>query len=189
VCAALQVDAASPEALVALLAAREERLLRELAAAMAGAGADVFDTWMKRRSDLVQSTAEAYVSLVVAQAAQRSLASASAHLCGVLSTLLRLDLLQRVRKHLDWYLLEGLLASAEARQVRRSSCERAACLVCSVGITCLSAPSALCAAPHGASAACNVRPLPPWQRLCAALGAGGGLHRSHIAAETGCSCG
>jgi hypothetical protein len=109
----------SAPALVQLLARREAMLVGQLSAAMAGKHVDVFDTWMKRCSDTVQATAEAYISLVVVQAAQRSLAGVSRALRAVLDGVLRLDLLCRVRKVLDWYLIEGLISGDEAGKVRR----------------------------------------------------------------------
>lgn len=106
-------------ALVHLLAVREARLVQQLQAAMAGAPADVFDTWMKRRSDLVQATAEAYVAHVVVLAGQRSLRGASQQLLPVLAAVLRLDCLCRVKDNLHWFLVQGLITAAESEQVRR----------------------------------------------------------------------
>lgn len=113
----VQADVTSSAALVQLLAVREAKLVEQLATAMAGKHVDVFDTWMKRSSDLVQAAAEASIGLVVAQAAQRSLAGVSRALRSVLDSVLRLDLLCRVRKTLDWFLVEGLVSAPEAAQV------------------------------------------------------------------------
>lgn len=105
-------------ALVQLLALREAKLVQQLSTAMAGKHVDVFDTWMKRCSDLVQSTAEASIGLVVVQAAQRSLSAVSRALRDVLDDVLRLDLLCRVHKNLDWFLVKGLVSGVEAGKVR-----------------------------------------------------------------------
>lgn len=113
----MQADVTSAPALVQLLAVREAKLVEQLATEMAGKHVDVFDTWMKRCSDLVQAAAEAYIGLVVVQAAQRSLAGVSRALRDVLDAVLRLDLLCRVRKTLDWFLVEGLISGLEARKV------------------------------------------------------------------------
>lgn len=114
----VQEDVTSAPALVQLLAVREAKLIEQLSLAMAGKHVDVFDTWMKRCSDLVQATAEASISLVVVQASQRALAPASNALVAVLDDVLRLDLLCRVRKSLDWYLCEGLISVSDAGRVR-----------------------------------------------------------------------
>ena len=54
--------------------AREGRLLGQLAGAMKGVPSeDVFDTWMKRESDLVQATAAAYAEREVLEASMRAL--------------------------------------------------------------------------------------------------------------------
>ena len=118
----LQADVTSSAALVQLLAVREAKLVGQLSAAMAGKHVDVFDTWMKRCSDLVQATAEASIGLVVVQAAQRSLAGVSSALRAVLDSVLRLDLLCRVRKSLDWFLVEGLVTGPEAGKVCFCDC-------------------------------------------------------------------
>lgn len=113
-----QADVTSAAALVHLLSVREARLVARLQAAMAGAGAAVFDTWMKRCSDLVQDTAEAYIWHVVVASGQRSLRGASRQLQPVLAAVLRLDCLCRVKQSLPWFMMEGLLSIAEAEQVR-----------------------------------------------------------------------
>lgn len=54
--------------------AREGRLLGQLAAAMKGVPSEmVFDTWMKRQSDLVQATALAYAEREVLEASMRAI--------------------------------------------------------------------------------------------------------------------
>ena len=53
--------------------AQEGRLLGQLAQAMQGVPhEDVFDTWMKRQSDLVQATALAYAEREVLEASMRA---------------------------------------------------------------------------------------------------------------------
>ncbi len=60
-------------ALRGVFVAREGRLLGALAAKMRGiSGEAVFDTWMKRESDLVQATALAYAEREVIDACQRA---------------------------------------------------------------------------------------------------------------------
>ena len=114
----MQAAATSTAAAHRLLAIREARLVASLQRAMAAAPAAVFDTWMLRESDLVQATAEAFVTGHVAAASAAAAAAAPAALRGVLAPLLRLDALVRVEQHLEWYLLEGLVAPAAAKQVR-----------------------------------------------------------------------
>lgn len=61
-------------ALRAVFVAREGRLLGALAAKMRGiSGEAVFDTWMKRESDLVQATAQAYAEREVVDACLRAM--------------------------------------------------------------------------------------------------------------------
>jgi hypothetical protein len=61
-------------ALRAVFVAREGRLLGALAAKMRGvSGEAVFDTWMKRESDLVQATAQAYAEREVLDACIRAI--------------------------------------------------------------------------------------------------------------------
>jgi acyl-CoA oxidase len=61
-------------ALRAVFVAREGRLLGQLAAKMRGAsGEAVFETWMKRESDLVQATALAYAEREVLDACLRAI--------------------------------------------------------------------------------------------------------------------
>lgn len=113
----VQGDVTSAAALVHLLAAREAQLVGQLQAAMAGAGRDVFDTWMKRSSDLVQAAAEAYMSHVVVTAGQRSLRTVSRQLRPVLASVLRLDCLCRVKSNLHWFLMQSLISVADADKV------------------------------------------------------------------------
>jgi len=101
----------------ALLLHREAHLLTRLGADMSAVPAASFDTWMKQRSDLVQDTAEAYVSREVVGAGQRALEGVSSALHTALSRVLLLDALCRVRAHLAWYLVEGLLSAAGAKEV------------------------------------------------------------------------
>lgn len=62
------------ETLRAVAVAREGRLLGQLAAAMAAAGAAAtFEVWMKQQSDLVQATAAAYAQREVLEASIRAL--------------------------------------------------------------------------------------------------------------------
>ena len=69
-----------------MFVARDGRLLGQLAGAMKGVPSeDVFDTWMKRESDLVQAAAAAYAEREVLEASMRALEQvqrlASATLC------------------------------------------------------------------------------------------------------------
>ncbi len=62
------------QALRGVFVAREGRLLGQLAAAMKGVPSEgVFDTWMKRQSDLVQATALAYAEREVLEASMRAI--------------------------------------------------------------------------------------------------------------------
>lgn len=53
--------------------AREGRLLAQLAQAMGTRKGNMFDTWMKQQSDLVQATASAFAEREVLEASLRSL--------------------------------------------------------------------------------------------------------------------
>jgi acyl-CoA oxidase len=59
--------------------AREGRLTGRLAQRLAGVGGgeDMFETWMKRESDLVQATALAYAEREVLEASARAVQQAS----------------------------------------------------------------------------------------------------------------
>ena len=62
------------QALRGVFVAREGRLLGQLARAMKGVPSEeVFDTWMKRQSDLVQATALAYAEREVLEASMRAI--------------------------------------------------------------------------------------------------------------------
>jgi Acyl-CoA oxidase len=114
----VQGDASSAEGALRLLGVREAALVAQLQRVMQENAGAVFDTWMKRQSELVQATAEAFIENYVATVAQEDLAKASGALSGVLGAVLRLDALSRVQANLGWYLLEGHMSSSEARQVR-----------------------------------------------------------------------
>ena len=62
-----------------LFVAREGRLLQQLIQAMAaaGKGEEMFETWMKQESDLVQATAFAYADREVLEACLRSIGQVS----------------------------------------------------------------------------------------------------------------
>ena len=108
------------DAATRLLGLREALLLRQLQRVMKENAGAVFDTWMKRQSELVQATAEAFIENYVVTCGQEDLAKGSPELRAVLGPLLRLDALCRVDAQLSWYLIEGLVSSEEARQVRRT---------------------------------------------------------------------
>lgn len=67
------VDLTDLKGLHHVFVAREGRLLGQLAEAMRVNKADMFDTWMKRESDLVQATALAYGHREVLEACLRFL--------------------------------------------------------------------------------------------------------------------
>lgn len=56
-----------------LFIVREGRLLLQLAQAMGSRKGDMFDTWMKQQSDLVQATALAFGEREVLEASLRAL--------------------------------------------------------------------------------------------------------------------
>ncbi len=66
-------------ALAGVFVAREGRLTGRLAQRLAGVGGgeDMFETWMKRESDLVQATALAYAEREVLEASARAVQQAS----------------------------------------------------------------------------------------------------------------
>ncbi len=63
---------------------RQARLFKALALAMKGAQEGVFDTWMKRQSDLVQAAATSFAEREVLEASCRTAAAAAPGLQGVL---------------------------------------------------------------------------------------------------------
>ena len=68
------------QALRGVFVAREGRQLGQLAAAMKGVPSEgVFDTWMKRQSDLVQATALAYAEREVLEASMRTIERVCSH--------------------------------------------------------------------------------------------------------------
>lgn len=73
-CCTADHDLRNLAALRGVFEAREGRLLGALAARMAGvSGEAVFETWMKRESDLVQATALAYAEREVLDACMRAI--------------------------------------------------------------------------------------------------------------------
>ena len=66
-------DLASFETLHRIFVTREGRLLAQLAEAMGSRKGDMFDTWMKQQSDLVQATALAFGDREVLEASLRGL--------------------------------------------------------------------------------------------------------------------
>lgn len=114
----VQADATSLEAATRLLRVREARLVARLQRVMAAHKSAVFDTWMKRESELVQGTAQAFIEVYVAGACAEALGRASPALRGLLGRVLRLDALCRVCAQMAWYLTEGLVTAAQAQQVR-----------------------------------------------------------------------
>ena len=100
-----------------LLLRREARQLTQLQRDVAGGTEAAFDLWMKQRSELVQGTAEAYADREVAEASKRALEGLSPALTAILYKVVLLDGLCRVSKHMTWYLLEGLVSPAAAREV------------------------------------------------------------------------
>ncbi|EFJ45833.1 hypothetical protein VOLCADRAFT_93964 [Volvox carteri f. nagariensis] len=128
-----------------LLAVREGRLVRQLAAAMAAANAaaggaltaqeSTFDTWMKRESDLVQATAYAFAEREVMDSLLRTLsgrqlpgnqqsqcqsqcqAALSGGVAAVLTAVARLFALRCVESDLPWFIAEGELPGKAGRSV------------------------------------------------------------------------
>ncbi|EIE22640.1 acyl-CoA oxidase [Coccomyxa subellipsoidea C-169] len=105
-------------ALRGVFVAREGRLLGALAAKMRGvSGEAVFDTWMKRESDLVQATALAYAEREVIDACQRACQQAPGSVASILRALTNLHALRRLEADQGWLLTEGILSLEAARGI------------------------------------------------------------------------
>ena len=116
-----------PKTLALLLRRREARTLAALSAAMAtklGAGAELFDVWMRQESDAVQAAAAAYGERVVfdcfAAASEQPQRAAAA-----MRPLVELYGVHAVERDLAWFLAEGVLSPAQARGIVAAS--RALC--------------------------------------------------------------
>lgn len=94
----------------ALFVAREARLLSELLGAMKGLGPQqVWEEWMKKRSDLVQHLARAYGEREVLEACLRSLSTLSPAARCLIEPVVLLWALHRTEADLAWILTEELL--------------------------------------------------------------------------------
>uniref|UniRef100_A0A7S2Z2G9 Acyl-coenzyme A oxidase n=3 Tax=Eukaryota TaxID=2759 RepID=A0A7S2Z2G9_9CHLO len=114
-------DLTSLDTLLALLKARyathQNALMGKL---MVLQPSEVFETWMKRESDLVQATSEAYGEVFVLEQALATLAGklASAQAKEVVSKIAALYALDCIRRDLAWYLCEGLVGRDQAADVQ-----------------------------------------------------------------------
>ncbi|KAK9840200.1 hypothetical protein WJX74_005380 [Apatococcus lobatus] len=98
--------------------AREGRLLAQLGRKMAGArGEAVFETWMRRESDLVQALAQAYAEREVLEASIRAAAECDTKLAGVLEAVIRLYALRRLEADLATLLGERILPIEAATDI------------------------------------------------------------------------
>ena len=106
--------------LVALLGLRRARLHNELLGKLAMLRpSEVYDVWMMRESDLVQSTSESFGEhFVMQQALGASDAMGQVAAKEVARELASLYALQCVKDNLAWYLLQGILDSDAATQVQ-----------------------------------------------------------------------
>ena len=129
--AAWSGSVSAPGALEALLRRREARTLDALARAMSsklGAGETVFQVWMKEESDLVQAVAAAYGERVVYnQFAKAVTAPNATPAARRMAPLLALYGANAVERDLAWFLAEGVLMPAQARELMAAS--RALCAV------------------------------------------------------------
>ncbi|CAL5220325.1 g2316 [Coccomyxa viridis] len=106
------------QALRGVFVAREGRLLGQLAAAMKGVPSEaVFDTWMKRQSDLVQATALAYAEREVLEASMRAIERAPGSTTQVLRQLVTLYALKALEADMGWLLTEEMLSLQTGRQL------------------------------------------------------------------------
>lgn len=97
--------------LQSVFTAREARLLSQLLTKMSKVrgGDELFDTWMKSESDLVQGTAQAYAEREVLQACVRTLRQAPHSVSGVLHPLVELYALRRMEADIALLIAEELL--------------------------------------------------------------------------------
>jgi acyl-CoA oxidase len=116
----VQNDPTSTATATRLLKIREARLVAQLQKAMAVSRNETFETWMKRESETVQGTAQAFIEAYVVTECAKALGGVSATLRPIFERILQLDALSRVREQMAWYLLDGLITSSEAAQVRLS---------------------------------------------------------------------
>jgi len=136
-----------------LLKAREAKIYKELGSKMAKAGkAGTYDSWMFEESDLIQHAGKAFGERLIADRFAVTLETCDKSLEPILSQLFSLYLSSIVEKNSSWFVIQGIIPSADISKVREYSAKLCADLgseslaICeSFGITdtMLSAPIAL----------------------------------------------
>merc|ERR1719461_1658688 len=136
-----------------LLKARESKIYTELGTKMAQAGkAGTYDSWMFEESDLIQHAGKAFGERLIADRFAVTLETCDKSLEPILSQLFSLYLSSIVEKNSSWFVIQGIIPSADISKVREHSAKLCADLgseslaICeSFGITdtMLSAPIAL----------------------------------------------
>merc|ERR1719263_2268842 len=81
---------------------------------------DVFDVWMKKESDLVQATSEAFGEDFVYQETLKTLSRLSNHTSQqVIGQISALYALECISKNLSWYMIEGIIDAQSAGFVQK----------------------------------------------------------------------
>ena len=113
-----KTDLNSTNYLQSLLRRREMVLIGELTARLKQAGRDgLYHTWMMEQSDQIQAVARAYGDCVVSSQFDEVLQSADSTILPALLPLFKLYLLACVQKHLDFYLIAGIMNTETAAAV------------------------------------------------------------------------
>jgi acyl-CoA oxidase len=151
--------------LALLLRRREARTLAALAAAMStkiGAGAALFDVWMRQESDAVQAAAAPFGERVVYE--RFAVAASAPGAAATMRPLVELYGVHAIERDLAWFLAEGVLSPEQARAV-------------------VAASRALCA-----EAGAEVRVRACVRCVCVCPVVLGGAHAAVGAMRCGCGC-
>eukprot|EP00735_Rhodelphis_limneticus_P014007 TRINITY_DN7982_c0_g1::TRINITY_DN7982_c0_g1_i1::g.15532::m.15532 TRINITY_DN7982_c0_g1::TRINITY_DN7982_c0_g1_i1::g.15532 ORF type:complete len:699 (+),score=253.45,sp/O64894/ACOX2_CUCMA/35.81/2e-110,ACOX/PF01756.14/6.6e-15,Acyl-CoA_dh_M/PF02770.14/3.5e-11,Acyl-CoA_dh_1/PF00441.19/5.7e-06,Acyl-CoA_dh_1/PF00441.19/3.7e+03,DUF4412/PF14371.1/0.44 TRINITY_DN7982_c0_g1_i1:51-2099(+) len=116
-------NVASPSTQLALLRARENRTLRQLASKLAGVkGTALYETWVQNEQDLVQQTARAFTERTAVEHFQRAVSRCKdATVAKLLAQVCSLYAVSRIEADLAWFLTEGLMTPAVSRKVSELS--------------------------------------------------------------------
>merc|ERR1712227_83419 len=105
-----------------LLKAREAKLYTELGGKMAKAGkAGTYDSWMFEESDLIQHAGKAFGERLIADRFAVTLETCDKSLEPILSQLFSLYLSSIVEKNSSWFVIQGIIPSADISKVREHS--------------------------------------------------------------------
>lgn len=111
-------DVTDVDCLLELIRLREYEVVTELANItqdkMFNAGKNIYDIWMKENNDTVQETAFVFGDRIVAEFCVGQLRKFPDEIFSIMRLLIRIHLMNVVKKHLPWYILNGSVGKKAA---------------------------------------------------------------------------